>query len=230
MNTAETYEKVYFEDNYKERFEAFKQHYRARTRKALQSRTVDHAPVSNVAEIVYLHDDPNGGVQITTGDFVEYFNRRFGDNDRIGAVRRSLANAARRAEKCPEEMDRKRAAAIKKSAEKAFAPRSAKPRFVFVNALFALMLLLAVGMWGGSTLYLERTESYVMEVEERQAMMAIAQSEESFAPAQENGEVVTTEISAFMSMGAEDHVEVYPVEEYELPPLLSIFAKLGKKD
>ena len=229
MNTAETYDKEYFEDNYKERFEAFKQYYRARTRKALQSRTVDHAPVSNVAEIVYLHDDPNGGVQITTGDFVEYFNRRFGDNDRIGAVRRSLANAARRAEKCPE-MDKKRAALVKKNAEKAFAPRSAKPRFAFVNALFALILLLAVGMWGGSTLYLERTESYVMEVEERQAMMAIAQSEENVAAVQENSEMVTTEISAFMSMGAEDHVEVYPVEEYELPPLLSIFAKLGKKD
>ena len=110
MNTAQTYDKVYFNDNYKERFEAFREHYRARTRKALQGRKVDHAPVPNATTIVFLHDDPDGGVHITTGDFVEYFNRRFGDNDRIGAARRSLANAVRKAECCPD-MEKKRAAA-----------------------------------------------------------------------------------------------------------------------
>ena len=226
MNTAETYDKVYFNDNYKERFEALRKHYRARTREALQGRKVDHAPIPNATTIVYLHDDPDGGVHITTGDFVEYFNRRFGDNDRIGAARRALAHAARKAENCPD-MDRKRAAAIRKSEEKAFTPRSAKPRFAFVHAIFALMLLLAVGMWGGSTVYLNSTENYVMEMEESRALLEMESSS-----VQDQGESIDTvdEITIFMNMGAEDQVEIYPVEEYELPPMLNIFANLGKKD
>lgn len=229
MDTAQTYDKVYFNDNYKERFEAFREHYRARTRKALQGRKVDHAPVPNANTIVFLHDDPDGGVHITTGDFVEYFNRRFGDHDRIGAARRSLANAVRKAECCPD-MEKKRAAAIKKSETKAFTPRSAKPRFAFVHAIFALMLLLAVGMWGGSTIYLQTTESYVLEVEERQAQMVMENTADAKDAIEGDGVDLVDEIAIFMSMGAEDLVDIYPVIDADELPALSIFNKIFNKD
>lgn len=229
MNTAETYDKVYFNDNYKEQFETLRNHYRARTRIALQGRKVDHAPVPNATTVVYLHDDPNGGTHITTGDFVEYFNRRFGGNDRIGAARRSLVDAAHKAENC-RDMDKKRAAAVKKREEKAFTPRSAKRRFALVHALFAIMLLLAVGLWGGSTLYLQSTEQYVLEVEERRAMLEIGNGVTEDAVSVTEEAVMSDEITIFMNMGEKDQVEVYPEEEIEMPALLSIFANLGKED
>ncbi len=229
MNTADTYEKVYFNDSYQKQFEAFRNHYRARTRKALQGRRVDHAPVPNATEVVFLHNDPNGGTLITTGDFVEYFNRRFGDNDRIGAARRSLANAVRKAESC-RDIDKKRAAAIKKSEQKVFAPRSAKPKFAFAHAIFAMLLLLAIGLWGGSTLYLNHSESYVMEVEERYTLMELNGNEQLSLDAEGLPIDASDEVAIFMSMGAADQVEAYPTEEPELPALLSLFFNLGKKD
>ena len=229
MNTAETYEKVFFNDNYKEQFEAFRNHYRARTRKALQGRKVDHDPVPNANEVVFLHDDPNGGTMITTGDFVEYFNRRFGDNDRIGAARRSLANAVRKAENC-RDIDKKRAAAIKKSEQKVFAPRSAKPKFALVHAFFAMVLLFAVCLWGGSTLYLSHSERCMMEVEERYTVMELNGSNNTATDGMGLLTDENAEVSIFMSMGAADQVEAYPVEDPELPALLSLFFNLGKKD
>ena len=98
MDRAQDYEKIYFNDNYKEQFEALRNRYHTRTQEALQGRKVDHAPVPNATTIVYLNDNGDGDVYVTTGDFVEYFNRRFGGSDRIGAMRRSLFGAARRAE------------------------------------------------------------------------------------------------------------------------------------
>ena len=110
MNCTETYEKVYFNDNYKEQFEELRNRYRARTNEALKGRKVDHDPMPNATTIVYLHDSGDGGYYITTGDFVEYFNRRFGGNDRIGAMRRSITNAVRKTEM-------RREASVKKVSE-----------------------------------------------------------------------------------------------------------------
>ncbi|MBR6727773.1 MAG: hypothetical protein IKM08_06235 [Clostridia bacterium] len=231
MNTAETYDKMYFCDNYKEQFEAFRNHYRARTRRALQGRKVDHAPVSNVDCVVFLHDDPNGGVQITgTADFVEYFNHRFGDNDRIGAVRRSLANAVRKAESCPD-MDRKRADAVREREEKPFTTRSAKPKFAFFQTIFAMILLLSICLWGGSTLYLNNSEAYALEVEERRAALEVsAESSDNQLLCNDSVMIDTAETTIFMSMGAADQVELYPEESVETPTMLSIFAKLFLQD
>ena len=89
------YDKEYFEVNFKEQFASLRERYHDRTQAALSGRRIDTAPVPNATTIVHLHDAPDGGYYITTGDFVEYFNRRFGDNDRIGAVRRRLSRSIR---------------------------------------------------------------------------------------------------------------------------------------
>lgn len=209
MNTAETYEKVFFYDNYKDQFEAFRNHYRARTRKALQGRKIDHTPEPNIDAIVFLHDDSDGNTYVTTGDFVEYFNRRFGDNDRIGAARRSLAYAARKAESAPE-IDRKRAAAVKASEEKPFVTRSAKPKFAFLQTIFAMLLLFAVCLWGGSVLYLNNSESYMMEVEERGAALEVRYEDSSELYLSDGLTEKSVENAAFMNMGAADRVELEP--------------------
>lgn len=230
MNTTETYEKVYFNDNYKERFEALRDHYRARTREALQGRKVDHAPVPNATTIVYLHEDPNGGTYVTTGDFVEYFNRRFGNNDRIGAARRSLAIAARKAESGRED-DRRRADVTKKSAEKSFVPtRSARPRFAFFHAILALMLILAIGVWGGSTMLLDSAEERIMELEEQVTVLESSRdaSNEAVQLEYEEDASESGEIPTYMSIGGENSVEIYPIDGVEMSGLLSIFAKIGK--
>ena len=222
MNTTVTYDKVYFNDNYSEQFEALRNHYRARTRKALQGRKVDHSPVSNIDAVVYLHDDPNGGTYVTSVvDFKEHFNSRFGGSDRIGAARRSLENAARKAAN-NREMDKKRAAMVKRNEEKSFVPaRSVRPRFAFLHAILALMLVLAIGLWGGSTMLLDRTEDYALALEEQVAVI-----EASAGEAVTDSVAESTEINTYMSIGGEDRVEIYPSEGVEISGLLSIFARL----
>ena len=218
MNATVTYDKVYFNDNYSEQFEALRNHYRARTRKALQGRKVDHNPISNIDAVVYLHDDPNGGTYVTSiVDFKEHFNSRFGGSDRIGAVRRSLESAARKAEN-NREMDKKRAAMVKRNEERSFTPaRSVRPGFAFLHALLALMLILAIGLWVGSTVLLDHTENYVLALEEEVAVME-ASAEDTVL----EGAVSNT----YMSIGGEDRVEIYPSEGVEMSGLLSIFARL----
>ena len=62
MDRTVTYEKVYFNDDYRQQFEAFRDRYRSRTQKAIGNRTVDHHPVSNISEIIHLHDNGDGDV------------------------------------------------------------------------------------------------------------------------------------------------------------------------
>ena len=224
-DTTQIYDKVYFNDSYKEQFEALREHYRSRTQQALQGRKVDHAPVPNATTIVYLHDGPDGGVYVTTGDFVEYFNRRFGDNDRIGAARRSLANAARKAEICQDVSEKRNAP---RSGVKALTPsRSVRPKFAFLHAVLALMLVLAIGLWTGSTLFVDQTESRLMELEDQVTMLEGGVASEGEATVLEEGvSAESTEISTYMSIGGEDQVEIYPADGVEMSGLLSIFARL----
>ena len=227
-----TYEKVYFNDNYKEQFEALRNRYHARTREALRGRKVDTAPVPNATTVVYLHDDDQGGVYVTTGDFVEYFNRRFGDNDRIGAMRRSLSNAVRKSEM-------RRAAEEKKGAEsdarqskvrRSFQPlRSVRPKLAFLHAVFALMLVLSIGILCGTGILLDRTETEVMALEEEVAVLEAT-----------HGTVQTEQYNTTYGVGAEadypalsgeDSVEIYTPQRsgsVEMAALLNALASLGE--
>ena len=98
MDCVKEYEKIYFNDNYKEQFEALRHKYHARTQEALHGRKIDRAPVPNATTVVYLNDNGDGDSYVTTGDFVEYFNSHFGGSDRLGAMRRSLSGAVHKAQ------------------------------------------------------------------------------------------------------------------------------------
>ena len=228
MNCTEIYEKVYFNDNYKEHFEELRNHYRARTNEALKGRKVDHDPMPNATTIVYLHDNGDGGYYITTGDFVEYFNRRFGGNDRIGAMRRSITNAVRKTEM-------RREAAVKKTSEKkepchtrkSFQPaRSVRHGFSFVNAVFALILVLSMGILGGTTMLLNDTENSVMALEQEVAMLEATRG--TVLATQYNA---TTEEIEPPKLDGEDSVEIYPAENgggVEMAALLNALASLAE--
>ena len=229
MSNTETYEKVYFHENYSEQFEALRNHYRARTIEALQGRKVEHTPVPNATTVVYLHDSEDGGCTITTGDFVEYFNRRFGGNDRIGAMRRSIANAVRKTEMRRAAEERQGSEKQPKHISQSVQPlRSARSAFSFMHAIFAFILILSLGILGGTSLLLNRTETSVMALEEEVAMLEAT-----------NGTMLTTQYDSTTDGGAathpdmngEDSVEIYPAKNgggVEMAALLNALASLGR--
>jgi hypothetical protein len=229
MSYTETYDKVYFNDNYKEQFEALRAHYRARTSNALKGRKIDHDPMPNATTVVYLHDIDDGGCHVTTGDFVEYFNRRFGGNDRIGAMRRSVSNAARKTEMRRMTEEKQGRAAKARHTSKGIRPlRSVRPAFSFMNAVFALILVLSIGILGGTSLLLGNTEANVMALEEEVAMLETTRG--SVVAYQYNA---TTEgaLAEYPSMDGADSVEIYPAQNgggVEMAALLNALASLGK--
>lgn len=153
------YEKVYEKDDYKEQFEALRNRYHDRTQEALSGRKIDKAPVPNATTVVFLHDDGNGNTEITTGDFVAFFNHRFGDSDRLGAMRRSLACARSKAEQSREYQKRQRLAKKREMGAHRF--RSTGRRLVMLNSFFALMLVLSLALIVGSTALLRRADERV---------------------------------------------------------------------
>ncbi len=229
MSYTETYDKVYFNDNYKEQFESLRDHYRARTSAALKGRKVDHDPMPNATTVVYLHDSDDGGYYVTTGDFVEYFNRRFGGNDRIGAMRRSISNAVRKTEMRREVEEKNGRDAKAHRANKGIRPlRSTRPAFSFVHAVFALILVLSVGILGGTSMLLDRTETSIMALEEEVAMLEATR-----------GTVLASQFDATIEEGVQteypaldgaDSVEIYPAHNgggVEMAALLNALASLG---
>lgn len=230
MGSTETYDKVYFNDNYKEQFEALRDHYRARTGDALRGRRVDHEPMPNATTIVYLHDSGDGGYHVTTGDFVEYFNRRFGDNDRIGAMRRSVYDAVRKTE-MRREAEGKRGSETKKAerARKGIRPlRSVRPVFSFMHAVLALILVLSIGILGGTSMLLDRTEANVMALEEEVAMLEATRG--TVLAKQYDSTADGAPDSDYPDMDGEDSVEIYPAEKsggVEMAALLNALASLG---
>ena len=211
MTERTVYVKEYFEENYAEQYAALRDHYHARTRDALQGRKIDTNPVPNATTIVYLHDDGDGGVYVTTGDFVEYFNRRYGDSDRIGAMRRSLANAERKGEKRRAAEERRGNTATREDSRKSrsFQPlRTVRPRFALLNALLVLMLVLSVGILGGTAYLVDDAKTEVALLEEEVAMLEATSgtvlADQYDAPDQS---VVETEYPA---LDGEDAVYHYP--------------------
>lgn len=187
MYGAEVYDKVYFQDNYKDQIDALRNRYHDRTQQALKKSAVDHAPTPNATTIVYLHDEPDGGVHISTGDFVEYFNRRYGGSDRIGAVRTALSSAAQKVEKS--KAAKKRRSEVARESAFSCRMRFARRHVMFVNAIFVLMLMAAVALLSASGVMLQNSE------------MALAHSQN----AAERTEVVTT-AELFSAEGAQSAV------------------------
>ncbi|MBO5355134.1 MAG: hypothetical protein J6B09_03615 [Clostridia bacterium] len=230
MDRAQAYEKIYFNDNYKEQFEALRNRYHTRTQEALQGRKVDHAPVPNATTIVYLNDNGDGDVYVTTGDFVEYFNRRFGGSDRIGAMRRSLSGAVRKAELCRESKKDRRASASETHRERrSFQPlRSVRSGFSFLHAVLAMVLILSIGILGGTSLLLERAEAEVMALEEEVAILEATHG--TLMVDQYNATAIEDQAS-YPDMSGGDSVEIYPAVKgggVEMASLLNALASLGK--
>jgi hypothetical protein len=230
MDRAQSYEKIYFNDNYKEQFEALRNRFHTRTQDALQGRKVDHAPVPNATTIVYLSDNGDGDVYVTTGDFVEYFNRRFGCSDRIGAMRRSVSIAAHKAELRRESKERRRVSSEETHRERrGFQPlRSVRSGFSFLNAVLAMVLILSIGILGGTSLLLERTEVEVLALEEEVAMLEATSG--TLLIDQYNATTVEGQTS-YPDMSGGDSVEIYPAVKdggVEMASLLNALASLGK--
>jgi len=168
MYQAQVYDKVYFQDDYSKQFQALRSRYHDRTQRALSGRSVDHNPVSNIAEFYYLNDEPDGGVSLTAGDLVDYFNQRYGGTDRIGAARQALQNATRKVEKSREATKRERSEKTM-HADTALhcRMRFARGHMVLVNMLFAFILVMSIALLGASGVILERSAAEVAALEEQ---------------------------------------------------------------
>ncbi|MBE6603430.1 MAG: hypothetical protein E7636_03730 [Ruminococcaceae bacterium] len=210
MNQAQVYDKVYFQDDYKQQFEALRSRYHDRTQKALRGRAVDHTPTSNIAEFYYLHDEPDGGVSLTSGDLVDYFNRRYGGSDRIGAMRQALSNAAKKAEKSCELAKKQRS---EKARQGGMAlncrMRFSRGHMVLVNMMFAFMLILSVVLLGASGVMLERSEADVAATELQLAQSEQVQAVSSF----DDGGEAEGASAAYLACANENVTEVYQVEQ-----------------
>lgn len=209
MFQSELYEKVYFQDNYKEELEALRSRFHGRARDALTGRRIDKAPVPNATTIVYLHDDPDGGVRITTGDFVEFFNKRYGGKDRIGAVRAALVNAERKADKSREYAKRARSEQAREDA-RSKRPRTAGRSLVVVNTLFALLLVFSLTVLSGTAVVMDRTDR---EIATMQAELASGEHGTAESVAAYNGAPEAP--VNYLELSNENSVELYeaPYEE-----------------
>ena len=238
--TNETFEKVYTNDSYQDMFAQFRDRYSERAQQALKGRKVDTTPVPNATTVIYLNDDHSGDFSIAgTGDFVAFFNRRYG-NDRIGAAQRALANAARKAEvakECGVTMKKEK----KHESKQHLSVRSVRPRFAFAQVVFALLLVLSFTLLGVTSLLLDNTDAALAETRaEVQALESVRaeRSEELkqknedadiYGLAQQYGFVSGSEQTVTeLSFSGEDSVEIYPAQSGSIPisALLNALANL----
>jgi hypothetical protein len=229
--SREIYDKVYFNDEYSRQFSELRDRYHDRTQKALNGRKTDREPMPNATTVVLMDDTFDGGVTITTGDFVSFYNQRCG-RDRIGEMRRSLATAAEKVElkRVRAKRAEERAKAEKETAKKQKTRATGrKPvrhmRFSFAHALFALMLVLSVVMFFGTSALLDSTVEELKAMEEK---VDVAQANEPAAVSYE-----APAVSERTVLSGEESVEVYtPTEEegFSMTALLNALAALGKKE
>ena len=213
----ETYEKIYFQENYASQFGAFRDSSASHTASA---HAADRAPMPNATTVVMMEDTFDGGVTITTGDFVAFFNQKYG-HDRIGAMRRSIVQAQRNTElkrARPQEnaADKKSRSAQKRAA----AHHSPRSRFSFVRVVFGLMLVLSIGMILTTSFLLETTRTQVIDLENEVSALEMADTTKGYNSA--NGE----ESVDGSSFAADDSVEVYTDEEEKLSPVAALLNAL----
>ena len=181
MYGTEVYDKVYFRDDYQRQFEAFRERYHGRVQSALAGRKVDAAPMPNATTYIELQELEDGGVTIaSSGDFLDYFNSRYGGRDRIGACRAALAGAAQKAEKGA--IVRRRADAVDGAAI-ACRMRCSKAHLMFVNVMFTLLLVFSLLLLGASGVMLKNSEKALAQAEAEAVYVQTATTEAMFSDA-----------------------------------------------
>lgn len=213
MEDKIVYEAVFFKNAYHSEYQDLRDAYRSKFKKAMSNRKIDHNPMPNATTVVHLERNDDGDLRIvTTGDFVDFFNQKYGNRDRVGEVRRSLENARIIEENKKEERRVVQNTAIKNSAAKGFfgAVRTAKRRLFLAHAVFAVMLMTAMTMLLGSNLALDR------------ASKALYVAQQEYSSLQNEGAEITqdcevlgynAESAASLAMDGGNQVEVYEQEE-----------------
>ena len=223
----EVYDKIYLQDDYSEQFGALRDRYHNRTQQALKPRSVDESPMPNATTVVWMKDTPDGGVTISTGDFVAFYNQRHG-YDRIGEARRAIADSVTRVElkriREKKVAEQKNAAGASRKVKKSLV----RPRFSFAYAALSMMLVLSLVMFFGTSAVLADTTEEMKALESEVVALQNACGEE-ISLTQTNDLSSVAEISA---LDGTDSVEVYyPAEEegFTVAALLNALAFLGGK-
>lgn len=229
MENKTVYEPVYFTDEYRAQYEELRTRYRTRMEDAMKERTIDHSPVPNATTVVHLHEGSSGDMTIiTTGDFVDFFNKKYGNNDRIGAVRKSLELARIKADHCKEEQPA-RLEALQRSAEKGlfYKVRTVKRRLIFTHAFFAMLLVFSIALLSCSSLVLSRADERVMNLKSEVEILQ-TNAQDTVMTGEEILGFDAADATA-LSMCGENAVEFYETETHgvELSALLN--ALLGGK-
>ena len=208
MYGTEVYDKVYFRDDYQRQFEAFRSRYRGRVQEALSCRKVDSTPMPNATTYIELTELEDGGVTVaSSGDFLEYFNRRYGGRDRIGACRAALATAAQKAEKQGSVAIRERADATSGGAL-ACRMRCSRSHLLFINVIFTLLLAFALLLLGASGVMLRNSEKALAEAEAEALYLQTATTEAMFSDASP-----ATVNADYLTYSDENTAIAYEVEE-----------------
>ncbi len=222
MYGTQVYEKVYFQDDYKQQFDALRSRYHDRTQRALGKRAVDRDPVSNISEFYNLHEDLDGGVRLSTMDFVEYFNRRYGGSDRVGAAREALVNAKNKAEKSGELAKKHRSErSLREGRSLTCRTAFARRHVLLVNTFFAFVLMLSIALLSASGVILARSEADVAALE-----LQLAQGEQAVAT--ELFDAGDGASSAYLRRAAENTTEVFEAKSNDggMEELLAALAYL----
>ena len=216
----EIYDKIYIHENYGKQF--------AGTRNNVRVQTANCREMPNANTVVLMQDTPDGGVTITTGDFVAYFNQRYGC-DRVGAMRRSVAAAQRRCElrrandarvKTKERQEKKQEVKKEVKTKKHF-----RIGLSFKRVALAMMLVLAIGMLFGSSVLLKNANAEVVALESEVEALQTANGNEALTVSEE-----TVPVQA--AFAASNSVEIYPVaqeEGFAISALMNALASMGNK-
>ncbi len=176
----EVYDKIYIEDNYSRQFGELRDRYYDRTQQALAARSTDETPVPNATTVVLLSDTPDGGVTITTADFVAFYNERHG-YDRVGEIRRSVAESAHRVEvQRAKDKALREAKAREEQARKATQTRKPRevfrPRFSFVYAAFSAALVCSLLLFFGANAALGESKAELAALERELASAQVIEN------------------------------------------------------
>ena len=219
--TREVYDEIYFTENYSR--EIGEKRERMMRDSAISRK--NGADMPNATTVVYMEDTQDGGVTITTGDFVAFFNNRCG-YDRVGNMRRTLAKAQENCElkRVKEErIAQMQAQNVRKERTQSRARRPQFNRFSFVKAVFGLMMVLALSILVATSLMLEQSKMDLAELKSEVAALQAQEVTDVQAPAYSS-------VAAECSFDGEDSVDVYPAEDqpFVMSELLSAFAELWK--
>ncbi len=158
--SAQTYEKVYFHEDYKSAFAAFCGEYGKRAEEALKGRKIDHTPASNVDSVIFLDDNGSGGFTIGGAeDFVRYYERTYGEG-KIERVRADLARAASKKSSKTENTSPRVQTNVNIGQV-----RFSKPRFTLLQGIFAMMLMLSLVLFAVSGTMLKKSHEEMLRAE-----------------------------------------------------------------